>query len=112
MNIYFIYTTITLFGMTTIMGLYLSSLVLRNKQTPKGVIIAHGLITITGFILLSSFYPPSLKSILFFSIATMCGLILCYQDLTGKKFSKWLCFAHAFMTITGFIFLIRLASGQ
>ena len=110
MNIYCIYATVALFGMTTIMGLYLSSLVLRNKQTPKAVIIIHGLFTITGFIFLASFYPSSLKSILLFFIATMCGLILCYQDLTGRKFSKWLCYAHAILTIVGFIFLLGLTS--
>lgn len=107
-----IYTAIALFGMTTILGMYLSSLVLRNKETPKSVIVIHGLFTITGFVLLSNYYPESLDSILILSIATLFGLILLYQDLTGKVFSKWLCFAHGFMTVVGFIFLLMLASQQ
>ncbi len=103
-----IYTALLLFGITTIIGLYLSSLVLRNKQTPKALILIHGLFTIAGFTLLSYCYPASLKSILFFSVATLCGLVLCYQDLTGKTFAKWLCFAHGILTIAGFVFLLVL----
>ena len=103
-------TAIVLFGFTTIMGLYLSSLVLRNKKTVNLVIVIHGVCTITGFILLFTYYPESLKSIVSFSIATFFGLILLYQDIMGKKFSKWLCFVHAFFTIVGFVFLLMFAS--
>lgn len=107
-----IYTAIILFGLTTIMGLYLSSLVLRNKETPKLVIAIHGIFTITGFVILFYYYPASLNSILFFLTATLCGLVLLYQDLADKKFSKWLCFAHGFLTLVGMIFLLMLSSKQ
>ena len=104
-----IYAVIIIFGITTILGLYLSSLVLRNKQTPKAVIIIHGMFTITGFVLLFIYYPEAIISILFFSIATLCGLILLFQDITGKKFAKWLCSAHGLFTVAGFIFLLVFA---
>ena len=107
-----IYSAILIFGMTTILGLYLSSLVLRNKQTPKVVIVIHGILTFTGFVLLIFYCPESLKSIILLSIATVCGLILLYQDLTGKKFTKWLCFAHGFLTVAGFVLLFVYAFGK
>ena len=100
-----LYITIAIFGLTTILGLYLSSLVVRNKQTPKVVIVVHGVLTISGFVFLIFYCPATLMITLCFSIATICGLVLLYQDLTGVKFSKWLCYAHGFMTIAGFVLL-------
>ena len=38
--------------------------------------------------------------------------ILLYQDLTGAEFSKWLCYAHGFMTIAGFVLLFVYAAGR
>lgn len=99
---------IVLFGLTTIMGLYLSYLALHNKQTPNAIIILHGFFTITGFILLSFFYPESLKTIWSFAIATGFGLILLYQDIKGIKYTKWLTHAHAVFTLTGCYFLFNL----
>jgi hypothetical protein len=49
MNI--IYAAITIFGMTAILGIYLLSLVLRDRQTPKAAAIIHGLFAVTGLIL-------------------------------------------------------------
>ena len=100
---------ILLFGFTTLMGLYLSYLALHNKQTPNAIIILHGFFTITGFILLSFFYPEFLITIGCFSIATLFGLILLYQDIKGIKYTKWLTYAHAIFTLGGCFFLIKLA---
>lgn len=105
-----IYTALLLFIITTIMGLYLSSCVFRNKQTSKVMIFIHGVITIIGFVLLINYCPGSLTSILYLAIATLCGLILLYQDLTGMKFTKWLCYAHGILTLIGIVFLFQLTS--
>jgi hypothetical protein len=107
-----IYSTLIIFGLTTILGLYLSSLVLRNKQTPKVVIAVHGVLTLSGFVFLIFYCPATLMITLCFSIATILGLVLLYQDLTGAKFSKWLCYAHGFMTIAGFVLLFVYAVGR
>ena len=104
-----IHICILLFGLTTVLGMYLSSLAIREKQTPKGVIIFHGLLSIAGFTILSFAWPLSCKSILLFTVATMSGLVLLYQDITGKRFTKWLCYVHAVLTLAGMVFLIRLA---
>ena len=107
-----IYITLIIFGLTTILGLYLSSLVLRNKQTPKVVIVVHGVLSISGFVFLIFYCPASLIITLCFSIATVCGLVLLYQDLTGVKYSKWLCYAHGLMTIAGFVLLFVYTIGR
>jgi hypothetical protein len=104
-----IYIATLLFGVTGLMGIYLSSLVMRGKLSSKPVILFHGLFTIAGFMLLSKCLPASLPSIIILSLATCCGLILLYQDITGKKHTRWLCYAHGILTIAGFILLIELA---
>lgn len=100
---------ILLFGITSILGIYLSSLVLRNKPSSQPVILIHGLCSISGFAILISYWPASLCSILLFAVATICGLILLYEDITGKPFTRWLCYAHGIITIAGFVALLVFA---
>lgn len=104
-----IYIATLLFGVTGLMGIYLSWLVLHNKPSSKSVILFHGLFTIAGFMLLAKSLPEALVSIIILSLATCCGLILLYQDITGKKHTRWLCYAHGILTIAGFICLVLLA---
>jgi hypothetical protein len=98
--------SIVLFGITTLLGMYLSTLAIRRKQTPKGMIIIHGLLSIAGFMLLSAYWPDSVHSILLFAVGTLSGMVLLYEDLTGKKFTTLFCYVHAILTISGMIFLI------
>jgi hypothetical protein len=102
---------IILFGLTTVMGLYLSYLALGNKETPNPIIILHGFFTVVGFILLGFFYPESLTVIFYFGIATGFGLVLLYQDIKGIKYTQWLTYAHAVFTLAGCIYLIKFAAG-
>lgn len=108
-----IYTAITIFSMTAILGLYLLSLVLRDKETPKMVAFIHGLFAVTGLILLIAYYNGNetgpLVSTIVFSIAALGGLILIYKDLTGNKVPKWLGILHGLTAVTGFIFLLCFA---
>jgi len=104
-----IYLAVALFGITGIMGIYLSRLVLRGNPSSKPVIIIHGFFTIIGFGILFSYLPESLNSMLVLAVATSCGLVLLYQDISGKKFTFWLCYAHGIITITGFVFLLSIA---
>jgi hypothetical protein len=95
--------------MTTIMGLYLSSLVFLKREKPMSVIVLHGIFSIIGFgILLFYYYPAAQKSLFLFTGATVFGVILLYQHLTHKTFTKWFCFAHGILTIAGLVYLADL----
>ena len=108
-----IYSAIAILGMTAILGMYLLSLVLRNKTTPKGVSIMHGLFAVTGLVLLIVYClgnnPGPLESIIVFSIAALGGFILIYKDITGQKIPKWLGIVHGLTAVTGYILLLCFA---
>lgn len=108
-----IYTALAIFGLTAILGLYLLTLILRDKQTPKGAAIVHGLFAVTGLILLIVYCvkheASPIESIIIFSIAALGGFILAYKDLTGRKIPKWLGILHGVTALAGFGFLLCFA---
>ena len=102
--------------MTAILGIYLLSLVLRDKQTPKTAAIIHGLFAVTGLILLISYSRGNeqspMVSIVVFVIAALGGLTLAYKDMTGKQIPKWLAITHGLTAVIGFAFLVLFACLQ
>jgi hypothetical protein len=106
----FIYGIISVFSLTAILGLYLLSLVLRNKTTPKAVSVLHGLFAFTALILLSVYVlgqsPGPVESLIVFCVAAMGGIVLIYRDITGKTIPKALAIGHGLLAITGFILLL------
>jgi len=111
MNI--IYAAITIFSMTALLGIYLISLVLRDKQTPKSVAVVHGLFAITGLLLLITYSNGNeqspMVSIVVFVIAALGGLVLFYKDVTEKQIPKWLALTHGLTAVIGFAFLVLFA---
>lgn len=111
-----IYSAIAILGITAILGMYLLSLVLRDKETPKGMAIIHGLFAVAGLVLLINYCLGNetgpLVSIIAFSIAAMGGFILIYTDITGRKIPKWLGIVHGLTAITGYAFLLWFAFCQ
>ncbi len=108
-----IYAAITLFSLTAIFGMYLLSLILYNKETPRGAAAIHGLFAITGLALLIIFSRNNeqspIVSIVLFTLAAVGGLMLIYKDVTGKKIPKWLAVVHGVTAVIGFGFLILFA---
>ena len=108
-----IYTAIAILGMTALFGMYLLSLVLRNKETPKGVAMIHGTFAVIGLVLLIVYCTGNksgpLVSIVVFSMAAFGGLIMFYIKSTGKKIPKWLGIAHGLTAVIGFSLLIWFA---
>jgi hypothetical protein len=106
-------TAITILSMTALLGIYLLSLVLRNKETPKAAALLHGLFAVTGLLLLISYSNGSeqspLVSIVVFVIAALGGLVLFYKDVTGKQIPKWLAVVHGLTALIGFVFLVLFA---
>ena len=109
----FMYSIIAIFALTAILGMYLLSLVLRNKTTPKGVSFMHGLFAFTALILLSVYVfgnsPGPTSSLIVFAVAAMGGFILIYRDITGKSIPKWLAIGHGLIAVTGFALLLLFA---
>lgn len=104
---------IILFLVAALLGVYLLSFVLQNKNTPKGIAFTHGPIAATALILLIIYAflhePSPITSIILFILAAFGGLMLIYRDLTGKSVPKWMALGHGLTAIAGFLFLIAYA---
>lgn len=108
-----IYTAIAIFGMTVILGIYLLSLILRDKKTPKGAAFVHGLFAVIGLVLLIVYSvgndPGPIESIIAFVIAALGGFVLVYKDVTGKGTPKWLGIVHGLAAVIGYALLVVFA---
>src|SRR5437870_3905443 len=103
-------TALAFFSLAAILGLILLSFVLRDRSTPKAIVLMHGPIAATGIFLLVvyAFYqsPAPIVSIILFVIAALGGFVLLYRDLTGRALPKWLAVLHGLIAVTGFGFLV------
>jgi len=108
-----IYTVVTLLGIIAIAGMYLLSLVLRDKQRPKAVTLIHGLFAALSIVLLVIYFfrkeSGPLVSIVVLIVAAVSGFMLNYRDITGKKVPKWFAVVHGLVAVIGFAFLIAFA---
>lgn len=103
---------IIVFALAALLGLYLLSYVLTNKNTPKGVAMIHGGIAFTGILILiiySLLYQSPLASLVVFILTALGGFTLFYLDITGKKIPKILAVGHGSLAILGFILLVIFA---
>ena len=112
----FIYAAIVIFGMTAILGMYLLSLILRNKSTPKGITIIHGIMAAIALVILIIYCygnePGPVDSVIVFTLAAIGGFVLNYRDITGKTIPKWLGIVHGLAAIAGFGLLLWFAFGK
>jgi hypothetical protein len=108
-----LYTIIALFALAAILGLILISYVLKGKETPKGVMIVHGLFAAVALVLLLSYVfgdkPGPMESAVLFVIAALGGFIMMARDVTGKSIPKWLAVVHGLLAVGGFILLLVFA---
>ena len=107
-----IYTAIAFFALAAILGMILLSYVLKEKETPKGVVFTHGPLAATGLVLLIIYtvnQPGPVESIVLFTIAALGGIVMLMRDLSGKKIPKWLAVLHGLIAVSGFIFLLVFA---
>lgn len=105
-----VYAVISFFALAAILGLLLLSFILKGKETPKGVAIVHGLLAMTGLVLLiiytTQHLPGPIKSLILFIIAAMAGSLVFSRDITNKPIPKWLAVVHGLIAVTGFAFLL------
>jgi hypothetical protein len=105
-----LYLIAGLFAAAALAGVYLITLVLTHKETPKAITLIHGLFAATALVLLAIYTfrerPAPVESLVLFVLAASGGFVLVYKDFTGRKIPKWLAVVHGLTAVTGFIFLI------
>jgi len=99
-----------LFSIAILLGFYLLSFVLQNKNTPKGIAFIHGPIAAFGLIILIVYAivhsPKPLLSILLLTLAAIGGLVLISLDLMGKTIPKIFAIGHGLIALLGFFLLV------
>lgn len=97
------------FACAALLGVYLLSYVLINKETPKGAAIMHGFFAVMGvtiLVIFSLIYSPyPLVSLVLFIIAALGGLVLIYRDLSGKTLPKWMAIGHGSVAVVALVIL-------
>ena len=108
-----IFTAIGFFSLAALLGMFLISYVLQNKETPKAVVFIHGGLAGTGIILLLVYSflrsPSPLASLILFILAAFGGFLMVFRDLTGKSVPKSLAIIHGTTAIIGFVLLLIFA---
>ncbi len=87
-----LWIAVLFFSLAAVLGLWLISYLLQNKETPKGLAFIHGPLGAIGIVFLllyaifysGSFFIP----VIVFIMAAFLGFILIYRDLTGKNPTK------------------------
>lgn len=107
-----LYLIIALFALGAIIGMYLLSLALQKKHTPKLAALFHGVFVAAALVLLiiySSEHPGLLETLVIFVIAALGGAVLIMRDLSRKPLPKSLAIGHGLVSVAGFIFLLATA---
>lgn len=111
-----VYTAIALFSIAALLGMFLLSLVLQKKETPKAIAFIHGLFAAVALVILLIYTfrtePDLTAASVLFVIAAIGGFVLIARDLMGKSLPKSLAVAHGLLAVTGFVFLLAYAFSQ
>lgn len=105
------YLTTIIFVIVALLGAYLLTYILLNKNTPKGLAMAHGFFAFIGLVLLfiASFrYRFVFYSFIILFFAAVGGIILFLRDMLGKSLPKYLAISHGLLAILGLIVLFTL----
>lgn len=108
-------SVVVLFVIVALLGVYLLTAVLRNKETRKGVAFIHGPLAAVGLVaLIYLAYHTHQKNLttaaVVFAIAAVGGFTLMIMDLSGRKPPKWLALLHGLIAVIGFIILVSSGS--
>lgn len=108
----FLKIAIALFVIGAIFGLIVLTSILRNKPTPKPMVLFHGLFVATGLVLvLIAFFTRQTDKLFdislgLFVIAALGGFTLLFTDLMKKPIPHWLAILHPLIAVAGLICLI------
>jgi hypothetical protein len=108
-----IYTALTVFGIGTLIGLFLISMVLRNRKAPLWLAMVHGALGLMGIGILIAYainYPGPVIAIVLLAVAATSGLMFFFQDIRQQQVPKWLAATHAVIAGAGVLCLILFAA--
>lgn len=109
-NMELLYSSMVIFGIAALIGVYLIAQVLQNRFPPKSVAMAHGLTAAAALVLLIVFIYNTgadlIQAAALFILVALGGIIMFIRHLTGKTIPKGLAVAHGVLAILGFIFLL------
>lgn len=103
---------VILIGVAVILGGYLLSFVLQEKNPPKGIAIAHGTAAVLGILVLLIYalttedHHKHWESLVIFVIAAVVGLYLFSRDLRHKKIPRWLAVLHGVVGLGGLTWIL------
>lgn len=103
---------IALLILGAIFGLIVLTSILRNRPTPKPMVLFHGLFVATGLVLvLIAFLTGHSDKLLGISlglliIAALGGFTLLFNDLLKRPIPKWLAVLHPLIAAAGLVVLI------
>lgn len=103
---------IALFILGAIFGLIVLTSILRDRPTPKPMVLFHGLFVATALVLvLIAFFTGQQDKLLgislsLFIIAALGGFTLVFNDLLKRPIPKWLAVAHPLVAASGLVVLI------
>lgn len=100
-------TTVILFALAAVLGLILITKVLKEEETPKGVVWSHGGAAALALVLLIIAWVRQGESLLMIStlifvVAALGGFVMFARDLQHKRVPKWLAVVHALAAVAGF----------
>lgn len=90
-----------------ILGLLMLRYALAGKNIPKGMALVHGLLVVTGFLLLiaynltTSSHHKHWQSVGVFSVAIVFGLYLFWRDISHKGNKKFFYLLHGLVGLGG-----------
>ena len=105
--------SIAFFALAAILGVLLLTMVLKDRNRPKGVLFLHGGMAATGVALLIVYSlsrsPRPIESLILFLVAASGGIFMGVRDLLAYKVPKWLAVGHGLLAVAGFGFLLYFA---
>lgn len=105
-------TAIVLLSIAVALGAYLLSFVLRKKNPPKAIAIAHGAFAVLGILILLSYaltteeHHKHWESLVLFALAAIVGLYLFSRDIRHKQVPGWLAALHGVVGAGGLVWLL------
>jgi hypothetical protein len=106
-----LYLNIALFAIAAIIGLLILKNWLTSATTPRATVYAHGIFAAAGLVLLFIYFmrngEQNIKtSFILFTVASVAGFYMFYQDLRGKFSPTWMAVVHGLVAVVGFVFLL------